>query len=401
MALAGGLYATGWICAPFPLWTTYRVLWKTVFTAPWPWRTRWRQARFLMKAGLRAPCWTLLWYLDEWLYPEYRRREITPVFIIGQPRCGSTFLHRTLAKDSDTFFAVRHLEWRYPFIILQKAFHALGLDKRLGDVNYWPQTASGALAARMHANTLADWEEDGIFFEEIFLHHFFIFLRFPDPALLTYLTDFPQLPRAVQDRMLDIHHRVIQKVQYLRGPEARFYLSKEVTSHNKIPALMQKHPHSRFIVLTRKSEDFMSSLHALMRTSTEVKTGVDPSLIPGWKEAFVQHMTADCLRLTQLCEHEIPAHRQFRISFPQLMRDTPRVVGRLYKNLGFQLSRQFADSLNEEAHNQQTRDRGYSYDILALEGFETYDAFVEAIMNTSEQRTLSIAESRSSEDIPA
>ena len=61
---------------------------------------------------------------------------VNPVFIIGQPRSGTTFLHRTLAADNQNFIAIKHYEWRYPFISFQKLMKYSGLWKLLYNKSY-------------------------------------------------------------------------------------------------------------------------------------------------------------------------------------------------------------------------------------------------------------------------
>lgn len=372
-------YLAGLALAPFPYWPTYFLLWRTMLLAPGEWRTKRRQGIFLLKAGLAAPLWALLWYLDDILYPAYRKRVIKPVFIIGQPRCGTTLLHRTLAADDETFFAVRHIEWRYPFISVQKLIKVLGLDKRLGNVNYWPDSDVGKLAAKMHPNTLADWEEDGIFFEEKFLHHFFIFLRFPYPAQLEYFDCFPELPMRIQQRMLETHKKVLQKVLYLRGSEPRFYLSKEVTSHSKVPALIRLYTEARFVVIVRSAGSFMSSLMALMQMSTMSKTGIDPTTMPEWREALIRRMRVDTKRLVTLCQENIPAEKQLRVSADYFIKTIDVSVENLYRQLGFPLSKKFSDKLSSMQESQKVRQRGYDYSPLELNGFDEYEAFVRDV----------------------
>jgi hypothetical protein len=162
---------------PFPYWpTTLRVAWF-VLTKSMPIRAKLKQCWFLSITFILVPFRTLFWYLDEVLFPSYREIQIEPVFIIGEPRCGSTLLHRTLAKSKRDFLAVRHLEWRFPFLSIQLPIAWLGLQRVLGGISYWPDSPVGNLAACMHPNRLEDWEEDGLFFEELFCHHFFIFLQ--------------------------------------------------------------------------------------------------------------------------------------------------------------------------------------------------------------------------------
>ena len=246
-------------------------------------------------------------------------------------------------------------------------------------MDYWPRTEAGKQASLMHPNTLYDWEEDGIFYEECFLHHFFIFLRFPYPNLLPYLDDFPGLPERVQGQMIDIHHKVLQKILYLNGRAGLHYLSKEVTSHNKFMRLMQLYPHAKFIVVARHSADFMGSLSALVRASTHAKTGIDPLLIPGWEAAFIQRMKQDSLLLVDLCNNIIDPKNQIQLSFTGFITDIEKTVSYLYNELGITLTESHIKSLKALIVKQKNRTMGYTYDIHAVEGFENFDNFVNNV----------------------
>lgn len=365
----------GLVFSPFPHWPSYLYLWKVLLRSEWQYLAKLRLAAYLIGVGLRTPILGFFWCLDELLYREYRQREIRPVFIIGQPRCGTTFLHRTLSADSESFFAVKHIEWRYPSISLQKLLSATGLGSLLMRTSYWPETRHGKLAAKMHPNTLADPEEDGIFFEENYLHHFFVFLRFPDVELLHKMTAFDDLPEKTQQRMLDIHHRCIQKVAFLRGAEGQFYLSKEVTSHNKIHSLLTIYPNARFVVLVRSAQRFLPSLIALMRMSTRSKTGLDTSNMPDWQEAVISHFGQQCKLLVNLCEQEIPADQQLRAPTDAVTKQVVASISRIYQFLALPMSPDFLKRLREIESKQQIRNTGYSYEDLEVGGCNVFERF--------------------------
>ncbi|MDQ5909963.1 MAG: Sulfotransferase [Pseudomonadota bacterium] len=370
------------ILAPFPYWPTYRLLWRSVLHATHqgiPWRTRRKQALFLTRYALFAPFYTLFWYLDELFFPVYRQTPVHPIFIIGQPRSGTTLLHRTLAADDRTFFAIRHIEWRYPFLTVQKILNATRFAQHLLQRNYWPDTEIGRQAARMHPNTMADWEEDGIFFEERFLHHFFLFLRFPYPEILPLVDKFRELPAPVRQRMLHTHLQVIRKIAYLRNRPHAFYLSKEVTSHSKFPELLALYPDARFIVVVRNAAHYMGSLFELMRASTASKTGIDPTTIPGWTEAFIERMQCDSLRLVDLCRNIIPSEQQIPVSYAYLFTHIRETVEVIYARLGLAPSPDFLASLDELDAHQKNRERGYVYTDLSLSDFADFDQFVAQI----------------------
>ena len=385
-------YALGFMFSPFPYWKTYFILWRKILFVRSDAHTKTskgKQARFLLRYLLLCPVWTALWYLDELLFPAYKQQSVKPVFIIGQPRSGTTFLHRTLANDTDSFVAVRHIEWRYPYILVQKLLENSSWLNKWFNKNYWPDSEVGRKASKMHPNSLSDWEEDGVFFEECFLHHFFIFLRFPDVELLSYLDDFQLLPEKVQQNMLDTHKKVIQKVIYLRNGNNKFYLSKEVTSHTKIKKILTLYPDAKFIVSLRPSSGFMNSLLELMRYSTKSKTNIDPTGIPEWEKVFVERMRQDSLLLVDLCEHSIDDSRQTHVVFNQFTENTINSIEHIYKELGCDIGESYLQYLKDLEGEQKKRKKGYCYEKNDYDGFEHFDEFVLAAENQWEANHVS------------
>lgn len=379
------ILATYIICGmltPFPYWTTYFLLWKATLTFREPtihWKARTKQITYLSRHLMLMPLWVFFWYLDDLLFPGYKKKKITPVFIIGQPRSGSTLLHRTLAADTETFFAIRHIEWRLPFITIQRLIDITLIKSILGRINYWSNSEAGLLAAKMHPNTLADWEEDGIFFEERFVHHFFLFLRFPYPCLLKRLDAFDELPKPSRQHILNIHHKVLQKVLYLRGGETLYYLSKEVTSHNKVSDLKAMYPDGKFLFILRKSHLFMSSLLELVRYSTLAKTGIDPINITGWKKTIISRMEQDCNLLLRISKNTVPDNDQLRISSSFFTDQISLTVETIYKKLDLKISPAFKAYLCALNLHQHNRNRGYDYQQCHYSGFEEYDRFVNHV----------------------
>ncbi len=382
VTLICAFYTFGWLFAPFPYWPTYVLLWKHVLLDPEksiPLRSRARQAFFLLPYLIVSPFWTLLWYLDEILFPAYRQGQHRSLFIIGEPRSGTTFLHRTLATDEETFFAVRHIEWRYPYITLQKLFQWLQLDNWLKNQNYWPDNEVGRKASKMHKDTLYDWEEDGIFFEECFLHHLFIWHRIPFPALISYLDDFTQLPESVQHHMMRTYQKVIQKVMYLRGGVNKIYLSKEVAGQRKLQRVIEYYPEARFMFVARPSNAYLNSILALAKASTTVKTGIDPYQIPGWEAAFIERMRVDYVILLDFLSRNSP-EEQICLSFDLLLQQLVLSIQVVYAKFDLPLSPAYRHYLETVQQQQKSRKRGYDYSLQTIQGFERYDAFVAEVM---------------------
>jgi hypothetical protein len=382
LVLIAAIYLISFVVAPFPHWPSFFKLWRYILferEPAIPFHSRLRQGGYLLRHLLLNPFRTLFWYLDELLFPGYRKIRFEPVFIIGQARSGTTFLHRTLAHDEENFVAVRHLDWRYPYICLQKVFNWLGVAEKIAASNYWPDTEEGRAAAKMHPNTLADWEEDGIFYEEVFLHYWYLFMRFPYKDIAWHQEAFASLSERYQWHMLKSMQKAVQKVFYLRGAEGKLFLSKEVASHDKIEKMLELYPNARFVISVRNSEGYMSSLLALVRNSAATKVGVDPYTIPEWRETFVERMRRDTLVLIRLSREVIPEEQQVRVVFHHTTRRPRQVVRHIYETLNLDLGENYKHYLDELQERQEARDRGYKYDQGAFAGFEEHDAFYRQV----------------------
>ena len=376
------VYVASVALAPFPHWRTYLLLWKHTLTdreRAVDRSARLHQVALLLRHLLFVPLWTFLWYLDECLYPSYRRQAVKAVFIFGQPRSGSTLLHRTLARDADRFVAIRHLEWRFPYIAVQKLVTRLRLDQWAAAKSYWSDSEEGRRAARMHPNTLYDFEEDGIFFEECFLCHYFVLFRFPFVNVLPWLDDFSLLSDADRRHILAVHRKVIQKILYLRhAGEAQFYLSKEVESMTKMTDVAELYPDATFITAARRSDEFLSSLLALIESSTRSKTGVATAAISRWNAVNVAKKLRDCQLQLAFLNECIPETRQIRVPYRELCRDLPGVIAHIYDRLHVPPAPVHAVAAPAD-QAPEIEGRGYTYRRSMFTGFEAFDAFVDAV----------------------
>ena len=78
--------------------------------------------------------WFCFW-LDDILFPEYKNQPLEkPLFILGNLRSGSTFLHRLLSRDSETFTSLTTWDiYLTPSVTQKKITQFVSrLDNKLG-----------------------------------------------------------------------------------------------------------------------------------------------------------------------------------------------------------------------------------------------------------------------------
>ena len=181
--IVAAIYLGSAFILPFPNWVSFQITLNAVITAPnVPLRQRLGMIAFLAREVAVLPLFAFFWLIDEVFFATYHNEEIRdPIFIVSQPRSGTTFLLRTLSEDQQTFLSVKHLEWRYPYISFWKLIDALQLRQWLENKSYWPNTELGRQCNKIHNHVLGNFEEFGIFLEERFFQHYFVFRRFPSP----------------------------------------------------------------------------------------------------------------------------------------------------------------------------------------------------------------------------
>lgn len=374
-------------CSPFLIWRSYFAVVKAVVTSPHlDARSRFSMFRHLVAELLVQPLFTLLWIGDEVLWHGYRKARVAPpVFVMSQPRSGTTFLLRTLASDEQSFFVLKHLDWRAPFIGFWKLIDALGLRERLERIDYWPDTEIGRLASRMHFHNLGSVEGHGVFFEERMYHHYFTFRRFPLPEVLKQVDGVDALTEGERRKLVRALRQAVQKAAYYRGA-GRFWLTKENENVDLFRLVYEAFPDARFLTIVREPQAFVSSYIRMSDSCTTPKHGQDPNTIPGWYSANMAFRRNQCDKHMQFCR-ELEARGAITyVTFDQFTSDVGKAAADIYERLQIPMGDAFAAHLQELQKKQNARDRGYLNPQADDRDFDAYADFVVRVQQQS-QRT--------------
>ncbi len=221
----------------------------------------------LLPGYLLLEIWTWICFaLDEVLFPGHRRVSLKqPVFITGIPRSGTTFLHRLLSRDEETFTSFRTWEMIFAPSIVQKK-----LALALGAVDRWLGAPGKKLILRienrvfqrlrsMHELGFFETEEDEI----LLLHRFssiYLYLAFPHPDLMAYGFFDQRVDPRERLRAMAFYRRCLQKHLYQFGLHKHF-LSKNPAFSAKFISLAAAFPDAMFLYPIRQpSRTIPSSL---------------------------------------------------------------------------------------------------------------------------------------------
>lgn len=373
-----------YLLGPFPLWRSYLLVFRSVLQSrelsP---RSKLSLFAYQAKDLLYFPLLTALWLIDEALWRGYRRTEIAgPLFIMSQPRSGTTFLLRTLAEDQESFFTLKHLDWRVPSIGFWKVIDLLGLRKRIEQINYWPDTELGRLASKMHFHNMGTIEGHGVFFEERMYHHYFTFRRFPLPTVLKRVSGTATLSEREKKRLVSTLKKVVQKAAYYHGNN-RIWLTKENENVDLYRLVHEAFPKARFLVIARQPKAFVRSYISASNTSTRAKHGIDPHSVPNWYAANLAFRQNECRKQIAFCRELDAKNIVSYVSYEQFTADIVGTIGKLYDEIGIPLGNNYAEYLNQLQIRQNARDPGYANDANTdVTGFEEYSSFTARVAQT-------------------
>jgi hypothetical protein len=158
--------------------------------------------------------------LDNVFFARYKKETVRrPVFIVGNPRSGTTFLHRLMAKDRQNFVTMRFWEILVaPSVVQRKVLIALAaLDRRLGSrlnnlLVMWDE--AWQRGNPMHSLSLWAPEED----QYLFVHIWSTLATHTFSGLLegaaSYIYFDSRMAPAEKKRIMAFYERCIQRHLY-------------------------------------------------------------------------------------------------------------------------------------------------------------------------------------------
>ncbi len=373
------------------------------FVRRWLPSIRWTPRRSLIVLGffllyplLEILIWIGLW-LDELLFQRYRRQPVdAPVFILGNFRSGTTFLHRLLSKDEQRFCTMAMWEILFsPSISGRKLVDGIvGLGRALGNPIGWIQRRIEAFwheQSPFHEISLSEPEED----EYLLLHIWSALTIGLSSGLLDETLPYTyfdtRLPVARKRRIMGFYRRCVQRHLYARGGRCpATYLAKNPALTPKIESLVEHFPDAKIIYLVRNPLDAISSFVSMMNFSWEVM-GAPPEgpALRNYLLGMAQHWYAYPLKVLDAA----PADRYVIVNYDEMVRDPEAVVRSIYAHFDFTIDPAFEAVLREESRKASgyTSRHAYSLEALGLRreqiALELHEVFERFGFDTGELAT--------------
>ena len=302
--------------------TRKRLIFLTLFYLVWP-------------LGMLVH-WFFFW-LDDILFPAYKNHPIEkPLFILGNLRSGSTFLHRLLSRDTETFTSLTTWDIYLTPSVTQKKitqFFARLDTKYLNNAAHrllYKFDAATLGKVKIHPISFFQPEED----ENIHLliwDGFFVSFLFPFMDELPNYTHFDEaLSPEHKRRIMTFYKSMIQRHTYATGK--KYFVAKNPAFSAKIETLKEFFPEVRIIYLARNPLDMLPSTVSWINYSRRIFT--EPG--PGY------HYLDEIVDMTRhWYEHPLkyldahPSPRNLIINYDDLIQRPEQVIRGFYEQFGY------------------------------------------------------------------
>ncbi len=303
--------------------------------------------------------------LDDLFFPEYRHIDTSSaVFILGNPRSGTTFIHRLMSIDNKKFFCFKTWEIIFPSIVQKKVLLLFGwIDQKLGSPIYrLIQKREKAVLQnfnQMHPTGLFYPEECELLLIHIFATYNLLFL-FPLKGEFSWFQSFDQsLPDSDKNKIMSFYSDCIERqARYLshRGN----LLSKSPAFSSKIDSLFRHFPNCKIVYMVRSPLEVVPSVFSFVHGISDATSNfiVDTDMYEN-----VYEMTKEFYNYPLLYLAEKDPSRYAIVNYDDLVSRPSEVIISLYNRFGFELSPNHLQLLKEEDNRAKKYNSAHKYSL--------------------------------------
>lgn len=275
-------------------------------------------------------------FLDDIFFPAYKNLPIEkPLFILGNFRSGSTFLHRLLSRDDESFTSLTTWDIYLTPSVTQKKITQLvsRLDLKLGGhlhrfLHAFDRRTLGQI--KIHQISFFQPEED----ENIHLHiwdGYFVTFLFPFTDEMPPYQFFDEaLSPAHKRRIMKFYKSMLQRHMYATGK--KYFVAKNPAFSAKIETLAEFFPDARILYLVRNPLDMLPSTVSWINYARRMFT--EPNETYLYKDEIVS-MTQYWYShpLQYLDAHPSPRH--LILNYDDLIQRPEQVIRSFYEQFGY------------------------------------------------------------------
>ncbi|MDW8273190.1 MAG: sulfotransferase [Chitinophagales bacterium] len=206
--------------------------------------------------------------IDELFFWKYKKKSIKqPVFIISNPRSGTTFLHNLLALDEERFTYMKFADTLFcsvsfvrTYKLLNRIHHCIGSP--LSSVVRFVENKLFGGWKNIHPMRFNQPEEDEAIFAQMMLSPgIFILFPFADRVPASYFLDLQDAH--LQEKAMNFYEDCVKRFLYGVGSENKTYLAKNVCSSGRVATLLSRFRDLKIIHIYRNPAEAVTSMASM------------------------------------------------------------------------------------------------------------------------------------------
>ena len=312
---------------------------------------------------LRTFVWAMR-LLDYVFSPGFLKQPVrSPLYIIGNPRSGTTFTHRLFALD-EQFSYLKLYQTIFPSVICYKLFGLIARIDRL--VGRPGERLLNVISNKgfkgwntIHQTGPEKAESDEMLFMYAMLSPLlgllFPFLKEMDAA--TFVDFMPQKSR---HKLMSYYKSCLQRHLYATGPD-KILLQKVALIAGRLQSIHEVLPDMRIIHMVRHPYESIPSLISMFDATWK-------SLAPdACKDGRSYLELADLICKYYVHLHEVgksfPADALLKVRYEDLVADPHKTIHSIYQSFGLEFSPEYDKLLSEETNKARTYKSKHSYSL--------------------------------------
>lgn len=319
---------------------------------------------------------------DNIFFVKFRKQEIrSPIFIVGTPRCGSTFLFRLMCKDEERFTYFKLYDIIFPSICVRKFINVISVIDRLLNfiiTNLVDKFQEKLFKEQYHLHEFGfrNAEEDDMHFIHCF-HTPVIFLLFPFAEELNRLAFFDKnLDLKDQKKYMSFYEGCVRRQIYFTGSN-KSLLSKNVWGLGKFKALKREFSDAKFIYIVRNPYDsigsFLSYYYFLLK-KFDSRTKISSQL-----SMKVVDVLCNLYLYAELVIPELDESSFLIVKYDEMVCDPGKAVENIYNRFGMSIETDYMEFLKNETEKSIKYKSKHCY---SLEQFGVKKDFVYNRLST-------------------
>ena len=316
--------------------------------------------------------------IDEIFYSGFHKTEIKqPVFIISNPRSGTTYLHRLIALDKD----------RFAYTKFSHTFQMTASFARFYNVIRWidRNILRGIITRTMdkvdekfwggwddiHALGFNKTEEDEMVFAQMMMS-VGVYIPFPYFHLTTDTKFLDNETPEVKQNVMDFYQSSIKRFMYGAG-EGKTYMAKNVMSTGRFKTLIQRFPDAKIIYIARHPYEAVPSFASMFSAMYKLYSPMadnDPA-----KKTWAQ-LGIDYFNYSQEMRRTLPPQQFYQLKYDDLLSDPQGTVLKIYKHFNWTPDQKFLDKLSKEFARNGNYKSHHEYSLEQY-GFTKQEIYAE------------------------